>query len=165
MEISQFTKDIRHIKGVKNIAGDYFSRIPPPEGDKFSKIPPPEVRGSVYQNLPKEIQKPLVASMQGHKLEALSPAVLAESQEDCDEIKQIKKGIFPPSTSFQDIQFGHSTIFCEISGAQPRPYLPKKLRLFVQKQLHFDHKGQKEAVKRLSSHYYWNNIRMTPSNS
>ena len=65
----------------------------------------------------------------------------------------------PPSTKFQEVKFGDYYLLCEISGARPRPYLPEPLRLFVQKQMHFDHKGQKEAVNRLSSHYYWKEIR------
>ena len=38
MEIGQFTKDIRHISGNKNIGSDFLSRIPP------------ELKGSAYQN-------------------------------------------------------------------------------------------------------------------
>ena len=143
LEISQFTKDIKHISGNDNCGSDYFSRLPPPEK-----------RGTVYtkNSIP-------VAALEGHKLEAVSPAVVNELQAECEEIREIKEGKCPPSAKFEDVKFGDYMLFCEVSGARPRPYLPQKLRLFVQKQLHFDHKGQKEAVNRLSSHYYWKDIR------
>ena len=139
LEISQFTKDIRHISGDNNCGSDYLSRIPPPEK-----------RGTVYLD---------AAAMEGHSLEAVSPAVIFEEQQSCEEIKEIKNGNHPPSTTFQEVKFGDHMLFCEVSGAQPRPCLPRPLRFFVQKQLHFDHKGQKEAVRRLSSNYYWKTIR------
>ena len=100
-----------------------------------------------------------ISSLEGHKLEAVSPAVVEEEQNKCQEIQQIKNGQCPPSTKFQYVAFGDNKLFCEISGARPRPYLPEPLRLFVQKQLHFDHKGQKEAVNRVSSHYFWKSMK------
>ena len=139
LELSQFTKDIRHIAGQSNNGSDYFSRLPPP--DK---------RGTVYLDS---------AALEGHKLEALSPAVIFEEQQKCEEIKEIKSGKAPPSSSFHDVKFGDYMLYCEVSGAQPRPCLPAPLRLFVQKQLHFDHKGQKEAVRRLCSNYFWKDIK------
>ena len=139
LEISQFTKDIKHISGAANGGSDFFSRIPPPNDKK----------GSVYSE---------ISVLEGHKLEALSPAVLHEAQSECSDITEIKNGKCSPSTKFQLVPFGKYELFCEVSGAQPRPYLPEKLRLFVQKQLHFDHKGQKEAIRRISSHYFWKNI-------
>ena len=145
MEISQFTRDIKHISGVDNVAGDYFSRLPPPN-DK---------RGSVYTNPAQRFE---VAPIEGHKLEAVSPRVVNELQAECQEVEEIKNGKHPPNTNFQNVKFGEVELFCEVSGAQPRPYLPQPLRLFVMKQLHFDHKGQKEAVRRMSSNYYWKTI-------
>ena len=68
-EIGMFTKDIRHIAGQNNSGSDYFSRLPPP--DK---------KGTVYLDS---------AALEGHKLEALSPAVIFEEQQKCEEIKEL----------------------------------------------------------------------------
>ena len=52
-------------------------------------------------------------------------------------------------------------MLCELSSAQPRPYLPLPLRVFVMKQLHdsLEHAGIKESKRRISSYYYWSNIK------
>ena len=152
MEIGQFTKDIRHIAGHKNVGSDYLSRIPP------------EARGTEYEERLLSTKASFVSAIEGHKLEAVSPAVIFEEQQSCEEIKDIKAGKCPANTAFQEVKFGDYNLYCEVSGAQPRPYLPSSLRLFVMKQLHFDHKGQKEAVLRMSSHYYWKQIRVDTIN-
>ena len=48
-----------------------------------------------------------------------------------------------------------------MSQSKPRPYLPKTLRTFVIKQLHdaLSHDGIKETIRRISSHYYWLDIK------
>ena len=125
LEISQFATKICHVAGTNNGGSDYFSRINSPAKSK------------VQSNLP-------IATLEGHKLEAVSPAVIEEEQSKCQEIEEIKTGKHSPSTTFKNVKFGDNELFCEVSGVQPRPYLPKSLRLFVQKQLHFDHKGQKK---------------------
>ena len=63
MEIGQFTKDVRHIEGLKNTGSDYLSRIPL------------EVKGSLYQ----KDADTSVNSIEGHKLTCLSPAVVEEA--------------------------------------------------------------------------------------
>ena len=132
LEINQFVSDIVHVAGKENVGSDFFSRIEPPK----------------------------IAALEGHKLEAVSPAAIKCEQLECPEIQEIKQGKCPSNTKFDEVRFGDHLLFCEVSGAQPRPYLPEPLRLFVLKQLHFDHKGQKEAVLRMSSHYYWKQIRV-----
>ena len=141
MEISQFTKDIRHIAGVKNCGSDYFSRIPQ------NKL------GSIYDS---------AAIMEGHKLETISPKVILESQMECDEIEQLKQNPNRWSDlSFGEVDFNDSKLYCELSGAQPRPYLPKPLRRFVIEQLHngLDHAGEKESKRRIAAYYYWSGIK------
>ena len=151
MEISQFTKDIRHVSGVHNVAGDYFSRLPPPE-----KL------GSVYQ--PDSLKQPStnVAVIEGLKLQALDPKVIAEAQEECKDIAELKNH---PS-KWTEMQFGMTEIggtdlFCELSNTTPRPYLPVALRKFVMEQLHnsLEHAGQKESKRRVSAYYYWKGMR------
>ena len=143
MEIGQFTKDVRHIEGLKNTGSDYLSRIPL------------EIKGSLYQ---KDADNS-VNSIEGHKLTCLSPSVVEEAQQTCKEIELVKAGKHPTSVIFQSIKMGESNVFCEMSLAQPRPFLPKPLRAFVMKQMHFSHDGIKESVRKMSSHYYWPEMR------
>ena len=141
MEIGQFTQDIRHIAGKTNAGSDFLSRIPP------------DVKGTLYQDE--------VASMEGQKLIAMSPAVLHEEQVKCNETESVINGRHPTSVIFQKVPFGEVELVCEMSQSKPRPYLPKSLRTFVIKQLHdaLSHDGIKETVRRVSSHYYWLDIK------
>ena len=136
MEIGQFTKDVRHIAGLKNTGSDFLSRIPQ------------ETRGSAYQ-------EPQVASLEGHKLIAMSPAVIGEAQSNCRETELIKAGRHPTSVTFQQVQFEDTELLSETSFSKPRPVLPKNLRSFVMKQMHYCHQGVKETVRHISSYYYW----------
>ena len=144
MEIGQFTKDIRHIAGHKNVGSDFLSRIPP------------EARGSEYDE---RHLSPIAASIEGHKLMCMSPSVLEEAQANCREVDLVKAGKHPSSVIFQQVKIGPADILCEMSLAQPRPFLPKELRAFVMKQMHFAHDGIKESVRKMSSHYYWPEMR------
>ena len=140
MEIGQFTKDIRHIAGKQNVGSDFLSRIPS------------ELKGSAYDEI-------CSASVEGHKLECLSPKVLKEAQENCAETKKITAGLHPPSLEFKQVKFEDQEIWCETSMSKPRPFLPVELRKFVLKNMHFAHNGVKETVRVISSHYYWHELR------
>ena len=133
LEISQFTKHIKHISGINNIGGDYFSRIPPP-----NKL------GTIYQEE--------VSSIEAHKLQAVSPMVILEEQKSCPEVKNISNGNHSNKFSFGQVKFGEALLLCELTSAQPRPVLPQKLRTFVMKQLHngLDHAGEKESTRRIA---------------
>ena len=64
LEISQFVTDVVHVPGIENGGSDFFSRLKPP----------------------------IIPSLEGHKLEAVSPAAIAEAQDKCTEIEEIKNG-------------------------------------------------------------------------
>ena len=130
MEIGQFTKDVTHISGLKNTGSDFLSRIPV------------ELKGSVYSDDANGINRSAnvasttsvvnIAALEGHKLKALSPAVVAESQNKCKEIVSIKAGKHPTSVIFHQVKFGDEELLCEMSLS--RPFLPKELRSFVMRQ-------------------------------
>ena len=145
MEIGQFTKDVRHIAGLKNNGSDFLSRIPP------------ELTGSAYQDTLASITK--IAAVEGQKLHCMSPKVLQEAQETCQEIIILKAGRHPTSVTFQTVKFDDCELFCEVSLAQPRPFLPKSLRSFVMKQMHFAHDGVKETIRKISAEYYWTEMK------
>ena len=71
VEIGQFTKDVRHIAGLKNTGSDFLSRIPS------------DLKGSAYEE---------VSAIEGQQLIALSPNVIHEAQQKCKEIELIKAG-------------------------------------------------------------------------
>ena len=123
MEISQFTRDIRHISGVDNEVSDYFSRIKP------------EKLGTVYQSdTTHNDQTEQIASVEGHKLESVSPLTVFEAQQSCQEVMTIKNND-PDGVLFGPTKFSGIELWCELSGSKPRPILPKSLRNFVIKQL------------------------------
>ena len=155
MEIGQFTKDVRHIEGLKNTGSDFLSRIPP------------EVKGSAYQTSSKdsELHKfKEVSALEGYKLECMSPAVVFEAQEVCKQVQAIKSGQHPTSVTFQPVSFDGSQLLCETSFSKPRPFLPKTLRSFVLKNMHYCHHGVKETVRMISSHCYWNDMKKEITN-
>ena len=146
MEISQFTKDIRHISGINNVAGDYFSRLPPP--DK---------QGTAYQS-----PSTSIASVEGHKLSTIDPKAILEAQQDCKEIEELKTKTHQwGNCRYGFVAFGDVNLFCELTSAQPRPVLPFPLRHFVIKQLHdgLDHSGLKEAKRRVAMYYFWKTLK------
>ena len=142
LEISQFVSDVIHVPGKDNTGGDFFSRLQP------------TIQISSTQ---------LVQSIvEGHKLEALSPKTILEAQRECPEITKIKDS----ANKWTDLQFGiarfgETELFCELTGAKPRPYLPAPLRKFVIEQLHngLDHAGEKITKKRVAMYYYWKGIK------
>ena len=97
--------------------------------------------------------------MEGQKLHCMSPEVLQEAQESCQEILILKAGRHPTSVTFQTVKFDDCELFCEVSLAQPRPFLPKSLRSFVMKQMHFAHDGVKETIRKISAEYYWTEMK------
>ena len=152
MEIGQFTKDVRHIAGLKNTGSDFLSRIPP------------ELRGSAYvenasSSEPSEQKCADIASIEGQRLSCMSSTVIFDAQAECRELELIKAGKHASSVTFQQVEIAGVELWCEMSQSQPRPFLPKPLRTFVMKQMHYAHKGIKESVRLISTHYYWSEMR------
>ena len=137
MEIGMFTKDIRHIAGKDNVGSDFFSRMEP--------------SGSAYDEL---------AAVEGFKIYSMCPSELKLAQDKCEEVSRIKQKQHPASVTFANHSFDGQELVCETSMSLPRPYLPKALRLKVMKTLHgLGHLSVKESVRRISTYYYWNEMR------
>ena len=154
VEIGQFTKDVRHIAGMANVGSDFLSRIPA------------TVKGTAYDEdsgaLTNEANK--IAAIEGYKLIAMSPTVIAEAQAKCKEIELIKAGRHPTSVTFQPVEFDKTELLSETSLSNPRPVIPKELRNFIMKQMHFCHQGIKETVRHISSYYYWHEMKKEITN-
>ena len=145
VEIGQFTKDVRHIAGLKNTGSDFLSRIPQ------------EIMGSEYVDKTKPHNQ--IAALEGYKLISMSPEVIRKAQETCKETQSIRDGKHPTSVIFEDVDFGECKILCEMSNSKPRPFLPKELRSFVMKNMHYAHAGIKETNRLIATHYYWSEMR------
>ena len=112
---------------------------------------PPEVKGSLYDE---------ISALEGHKLTAMSPAVIFEEQAKCKEVEMLKTGRHSSSLAFQSVNFDGAELFCEISQSRPRPFLPKSLRKFAIEQLHgLAHTNIKETIRNIASHFYWTEMR------
>ena len=161
VEIGQFTKDVRHIAGLKNVGSDFLSRIPKEimgsayEEDKSlsSKIEPANVDRETCAKTAE------VMSLEGHKLIAMSARVIFDAQKECREVALIEAGKHPTSLVFERVKINGTELLCETSQSQPRPFLPKPLRKFAMQQMHFSHKGIKESVRVMSTHYYWTDMK------
>ena len=74
--------------------------------------------------------------------------------------KLIKTGDKPKSTEFDYVKLDGKDVFCELSSAKPRPYVPRPLRDQIIMSLHnLDHVGIKASQTRIASEYYWPSLK------
>ena len=151
VEIGQFTKDVRHVAGLQNVGSDFLSRVPIGiKGTAFVTEEPPSLTD----------ESATISAIEGHKLVSISPLVVYEAQQDCQETLSIKNGKHPTSASFGPVTFGDCELLCELSSSKPRPVLPKSLRRHVIQQIHnLAHKRVKESVRLVAANYYWQNLK------
>ena len=113
MEIGQFTKDVRHIAGLKNVGSDFLSRISPDlRGTEYSDVAAFNLVAQKYGKTPSHNE---ISVLEGHKLECLSPSVVSEAQSECNEVDLIQAGRHPTSVTFQQVPFGDHKLLCETS--------------------------------------------------
>ena len=149
IEISRFTRDVRHVAGVDNIFADFLSRIPDSK------------KGTIYLDSsdPDTLELAAaseVASAESVQFQLTSVHSIKELQESCPEIKKIKSGDKPKNAIFGNAFFGEIELFCELSSKNPRPYVPEGLRSHILTTLHsIDHIGAQPTIKRVTQEYYW----------
>ncbi|RWS00893.1 pol polyprotein-like protein, partial [Dinothrombium tinctorium] len=118
--ISEFTTDIRYIKGVDNCIADALSR---------SEI---------------------------SSLELTNFSELAKAQKEDKEFQQFKNS--KTNCKFKLVTVPGSTVelFCDVSSANVRPYLPDQYRKLAFNQLHkLSHPGVTGTQKLVTSRYIW----------
>ena len=176
LEISQFTSDIRHISGVKNVTADFLSRC-----EQQPKNP--ITNEDIYQPFRPLIDDcPEVSKVTGAKtqiqtsigLGQISVSELSETvkiqhvdlkelyleQAKCPETKAALEGKHNKNLRFAKITFDEYSIVCEVTSAKPRPLVPKPLRNNYIQTLHsVGHPSIQETFYRVSSNYYWNKMR------
>lgn len=130
--ISQFTTDIKHVKGTDNIVADTLSR------------PTSDVSGIVSAvNYPSSIQ---LAAAQQDDLELKH---LLNSKTTGLKIKQLKLD-------------RNNTIYCDTSTASVRPYVPPQYRNSIIRCLHeLSHPGIKATQNLVKERFVWPHIETT----
>lgn len=130
--ISQFTTDIRHIKGKENIIADLLSRVIVDTG--LSEID--------AVNKATEINYEEIADHQQNE-------ELKQLQEN--EALRIETLLLPNSTR---------KLYCESSTGRVRPYIPANFRTKVFRKFHnLAHPGAKTTIKIISERFFWPSMR------
>ena len=100
-----------------------------------------------------------LASSESVQFQLTSLSALQDLQSSCPEVKKIKSGDKPKSATFSMEQIDGHELLCEMSSTNPRPFVPKPLRLDIMTSLHsMDHLGIKSTLARVASEYYWPSV-------
>lgn len=128
--IAQFTSDIRHIKGVDNVAADVMSRSGLDEVTATSGLPF------------------ILSRLQQEQENDTELADLISEKTACS--LKLEKIPFPS---------GQGTIWADTSLQVPRPFVPKSLRRVVFDSLHsLSHPGVRATRRLLTARYVWTSI-------
>ena len=171
LEISQFTSNIQHVSGSKNITADFLSRCDQRKEEKLDK--------NVYQVFhPLNSQNSGVSTAQistsigvgqidiaelvpeNTEIQTVDIPKLQQEQQDCNETKAAIQGKHAKTSKFAVVQFDGKDIVCETSKLKPRPLVPASLRQEYIKTLHsIGHPSIMETVNRVSNNYFWNKLK------
>ena len=150
-EISQWTSDVRHLAGQKNVVADFLSR--PPAGQI----------GAAYRQ-PTELQR--FDKIAAVSFNTINIQQLATAQATCPDVKAHREGNHPEGILVQDVTFEPDVkLCCDTSTGQPRPLVPLSHRKLIINILHqTSHPGQKETWQKISEKYYWPSMRTDIAN-
>ena len=124
--ISQFTSDIRYVKGKDNVVADTLSRL-----DENCEISTKAI--SIEQLAQSQEDDPELKSL-------LSATVRPKGSKFC----------------LQEFTFSNHKIICESSTRQLRPYVPLNLRKNIFSELHsLSHPGIRATRRLISTRYFW----------
>ncbi|UYV68091.1 hypothetical protein LAZ67_5003026 [Cordylochernes scorpioides] len=131
--LSQFSMDIRYVKGSENIVADTLSRI---EIETFN-----HTKVNLDLNAFPEIQE---------KDKELK--TLIDNSNSSQTIKLIK----------QQVPFCNKLIYCDISTGNPRPFVPENFRRQIFNSLHnLSHLGIRATRKLITQKYFWPKMNQT----
>ena len=129
--ISQFSTDIRHVKGKDNTVADALSRVGVNTFD---------------------------TSELTSKNSSVDFDQIAENQVKDDEFIELRKS---PNFNFQEIPISTSTntIWCDMSAGHPRPYISKQFRRQVFDSIHkLSHPGIRATQRLMTQRFLWPSI-------
>ncbi|UYV73466.1 hypothetical protein LAZ67_10003518 [Cordylochernes scorpioides] len=131
--LSQFSMDIRYVKGSENIVADTLSRI---EIETFD-----HTKVNLDLNAFPEIQE---------KDKELK--TLIDNSNSSQTIKLIK----------QQVPFCNKLIYCDVSTGNPRPFVPENFRRQIFNSLHnLSHPGIRATRKLITQKYFWPKMNQT----
>jgi len=181
--LAEFTSDVQHVSGKKNVVADTLSRPPgavsavkqladgtagastaaagevlglshPMDQQEDSRPP-----GAVFAE--KQLadgtagagQQPTAAAEELQLGGQLSLEQLADLQRGCPDVAAMKSS---PSLNVQLVQVGEAAIWVDVSTGSPRPLVPDQLRRPVFNMLHnSSHPGSRATRRLISSRYIW----------
>ena len=147
--IAEFSTDIRHIRGERNIVADALSRPSEPDGHKV-----PTVSKAVQVDLVSPpVHTPMLASLAFPEVPALDFKALAAAQDP---------GELLPSSDLQlqKIPYQGVDVWCDTGGGRRRPLVPLHFRRPNFDALHgLSHPGARPTIKLVSSRYVWPGMR------
>ena len=149
--ISEFTTDIRHIRGKFNVVADALSRINSiiPHNDETATDGGYEARPDVFI---RDVHLQQTAASVGD-LEAL-----AHDQEQSNEMPTYHST--DTGLQLQQIQFGNSNVWCDVSTGVPRPVLPTSWTQRVFNSIHgLSHAGPRPTQNAICQRFVWHGMK------
>ena len=140
--ISEFTTDIRHISGEKNVIADALSRAPPNLDDAVTPT------DCFFSN----INAVLTPTIDYEKL--------AGDQTASEEISHYRTAC--TNLQLRDVPFenGKFTVLCDVSTGKPRPVVPAGWRRTVFDAIHgLAHTGTRPTQKAVSQRFVWHSMK------
>lgn len=132
--ISQFTTNIKYIRGKDNVVADSLSRI----GES-------EIAGA--------------AKAQDLKVDLENIGKLQVTDEELENLLREEKTHKTSKFRLQNFKFPNMELYCEVSMGKNRPYIPKALRRNVFDSLHsISHPGIRTIRKLVCDRYFWPNM-------
>ena len=156
IEISQWTQDVRYVKGKSNVVADAMSRPSPSLLGTANQSSHQEVTTDASSILADESQP--LSSVAAIDLRTVDVHQLADAQATCPEVASHKSGLHPAGLLWANVEMEPDTwLYCEVSTPErPRPFVPKVHRETIMKIYHqLSHPGTKESIRKVSRQYYW----------
>ena len=154
IEISNFTSDIRFVRGKSNAVADFLSRpVETPLGKAYC-LPDSTLYDSAIAALSTDDDAYGFATIDHKKL--------AAAQETCPDVASHRKGLQAAGLNFTDVEFSPGVwLYCDRSfNKKARPLVPAAFRILITRMFHdIAHIGQKETVDRIAARYYWPNMK------
>jgi cleavage and polyadenylation specificity factor subunit 1 len=124
--IAEYTTDIRHVAGVDNVVADALSR-PPAQPSAVAAVAP-SAGGVDYASLAKEQQR-------------------------CQSVKKL---MMSPSLRVLKVNVGGVNLWCDMSAAAPRPFVPDSWRERIFRAFHeLAHPGIRATKRIITSRFLW----------
>ena len=162
IEVSQWTQDVRYLKGKSNFVADAMSR--PSAGLLGTANTAANLTSdSPAFDLADEARLDVAAT----ELHTVDLQALAEAQKTCPQVASHRQGRHASGLLMSDVELiPGSWVYCDTANPErPRPFVPVQMRLQIIKLFHqLNHPGNKETLRKIGHRYYWPEMRAEISN-